>query len=104
MWRIWLGDGTKEPWILEKVCRSPSWVEVHSALLSWADKVMMGFAEPDRKKSASLTELMKESCNTNGLASGRVGFSGSGAKCRVSLKGRGAGVPWSCRLSNVDAT
>jgi hypothetical protein len=73
---------------LEKVAKSPSCVEVHKALLSWAERVMMGFAVPDRRKSASFTELMKESWRTTGEASGIAGLSGSGVKCKVSLNGR----------------
>lgn len=65
---------------------------------------MMGFAVPDLRKSASLTELIKESCRTIGVASGTVGFSGSGWKCNVNLNGKAAEDAWSGLASCVDKT
>lgn len=64
----------------------------------------MGFAVPDLRKSASFTELMKESCRTTGVAS-MVGLSGSAAKCKVSLKGKDdPEESWSGPASCVDNT
>lgn len=47
-----------------QVVRSLPCVELQRALLSVAFRLMIGLAVPERKKSASLTELMKASCTT----------------------------------------
>lgn len=54
--------GSNEANILAKVGRSFATVDVHRDLLSAADRAIIGFAVPDRRKSASLVELMKASC------------------------------------------
>lgn len=100
------GAGIKLAWILAKVDKSLSWVDVHRALLSCAPRVMMGFAVPDLRKSASFTELMKESCKTTGVAAIMLAFSGSGGlKCNVSLNGNDVlelSVPVPASASFVD--
>ncbi len=63
---------------------------------------MMGFAVPERRKSASLTALMKESCRTGGVgemmlsgadgAGVEGGEDGGWKKWRVSLNGKGGDV------------
>ena len=68
---------------------------------------MIGLAVPERRKSASLTALIKESWRTSGVGemklsvglteaggeTGVVGGEGVGcAKCRTILNGRGEGV------------
>ena len=65
---------------------------------------MMGFAVPERRKSASLTALIKESWRTGGVGEMRLseacvevgpgdpgGEVTGGEKCKVSLNGSGAG-------------
>lgn len=104
MFFIWPVDGTRAPWILENVGKSLSWVAVHNALLSWAGSDMMALAEPDLRKAASLTELINESWSTTGVASGSMGFSGSGVKCKASLNGNDDGAVWSGLASSVDRT
>jgi hypothetical protein len=85
------------------------WTAVHKALLSAAERDMMGLAVPERRKSASLTALMNESWTTGGVGAMKLGVdlmevgagldvavdegvSVDGEKCRTSLKGRGAGA------------
>ena len=46
---------------------------VHRALESAAERDMIGFAVPERTKSASLTELMKESWRIGAESKGRGG-------------------------------
>jgi len=69
-------------------------VEDQRDLLSAAERDMIGLAVPERRKSASLTELMKESCRTGGV--GQMRLRGwvllameLDEKWRVTLKGRG---------------
>ena len=70
-------------------------VDDQRALLSAAESDMIGFAVPERRKSASLTELMKESCRTTGsglmrlVVPPREAEDGS-EKCRVNLNGKGS--------------
>lgn len=72
-----------------KVDRSFSCVELHKSLLSAADKDMIGLAVPERRKSASLTELINASCTTAGAGSIKLSdvIVDEGAKCTVSRKG-----------------
>jgi hypothetical protein len=77
-------------------------------LLSAAERDMMGLAVPERRKSASLTALIKESWRTGGVgemkvtagltdAAGALGApsGGDGVDCekwRASVNGSGAGT------------
>jgi hypothetical protein len=92
----------------EYVAWSWAWTELHKALLSVAERDMIGLAVPERRKSASLTALIKESWRTGGVgemklkvgladtggelgvASGREGVDCE--KWRTSLNGNGAGA------------
>ena len=75
-------EGSRELCIFENSGRSFSCVDDHRALLSAAESDIIGLAVPERRKSASLTELMNESCTTTGEALMRLAFviSGSGEK------------------------
>ena len=68
----------------------------HRALLSAAESDMIGLAVPERKKSASLTELMKASWRTTGSGLIRLTVTFGDVedaleKCKVNLKGSGRG-------------
>jgi len=57
------------------------------------DSVMIGFAVPERRKSASLTELVKASCMAMKSSSSATSWSsGHDVKCSISLKGRDVDV------------
>lgn len=70
-------------------------VDDQRALLSAAESDMIGLAVPERRKSASLTELMNESCRTTGSGLIRLlvplmDAEDGSEKCRVNLKGKGS--------------
>lgn len=61
MFRQGVFEGSKPACMRENTAKSFSCVELQSSLLSAAERLMIGLAVPERRKSASLTELMKES-------------------------------------------
>lgn len=72
MFRQGIFVGSKLACMRENTDKSFSRVERHSNLLSAADRLIMGLAVPERRKSASLTELMKESWTTAGAGPKRL--------------------------------
>lgn len=72
MFRHGLFDGSKPAWMRENTAKSFSCVELQSNLLSAAERLMMGLAVPERRKSASLTELIKESWTAAGEGLNRL--------------------------------